>query len=78
MRLPLLGREDKLDFQLRKRKHRRVPITVTYMDFADDIALVCKVSKKSKRFSLESKTSRSRKKSRTKHEYRENEIHELQ
>ena len=41
MRKALLGREDKLDFQLRKRKTRRVPpITITDMDFADDIALV--------------------------------------
>ena len=41
MRTALLGREDKLGFQLRKRKSRTVPpITITYMDFADDIALV--------------------------------------
>ena len=41
MRTALLGREDKLGFQLRKRKSRRVPpITITDMDFADDIALV--------------------------------------
>ena len=41
MRTALQGREDKLAFQLRKRKSRRVPpITVTDMDFADDIALV--------------------------------------
>ena len=41
MRTSLLGREDKLGFQLRKRKSRRVPpITITYMEFADDIALV--------------------------------------
>ena len=37
MRTALRGREDKLGFQLRKRKSRRVsPITITYMDFADD------------------------------------------
>ena len=41
MRTALLGREDKLSFQLRKRKSRRVPpITITDMDFADDITLV--------------------------------------
>ena len=41
MRTALLGREYKLGFQLRKRKSRRVPaITITDMDFADDIALV--------------------------------------
>ena len=41
MRTALQGRENKLGFQLRKRKSRRVQhITVTYMDFADDIALV--------------------------------------
>ena len=45
------------------------------MDFADDIAYEVKVSKKPKRCSLESKIS---KMSRTKDEYRENEIHELQ
>ena len=37
----LLGSEDKLGFQLRKRQIRRVPpITITDMDFADDITLV--------------------------------------
>ena len=37
----LIGREDKLGLQLRKRKCRRVPpITVIDMDFPDDIALV--------------------------------------
>ena len=42
MRTDLQGREDKLGFQLRKGKSRRVlPITVTDMDFADYIALVC-------------------------------------
>ena len=41
MRTALQGREDKLGFQLRKRKIRRVPpITVTYIEYADDIALV--------------------------------------
>ena len=41
MRTTLFGREDKLGFQLRKRKSRRVPpITITDMEFADDIALV--------------------------------------
>ena len=41
MRTALLGREDKLGFQLRKRKIRRVPpITITNMYFADYIALV--------------------------------------
>ena len=41
MRTALQGREDKLGFQLRKRKIRRIPpITVTYIDFADYIALV--------------------------------------
>ena len=41
MRTTLQGRENKLGFQLRKRKSRRLPpIIVTYMDFADDIALV--------------------------------------
>ena len=41
MRTVLLGREDKLGFQLSKRKSRRVPpITITDMDFADDNALV--------------------------------------
>ena len=41
MRTALQGREDKLGFQLRKQQIKRVPpITVTYMDFADDIALV--------------------------------------
>ena len=41
MRTALLGREDKLGFQLRKIKSRIVPpIIITDMDFADDIALV--------------------------------------
>ena len=41
MRTALLGKEGKLGFQLRKRKGRRVPpITITDMDFADDIALI--------------------------------------
>ena len=41
MRTALQGRENKLGFQLRKRKSRRVSlITVIDMDFADDIALV--------------------------------------
>ena len=41
MRTALLGREDKLGFQLRKSKSRRVPpITIIDMDFADDIVLV--------------------------------------
>ena len=41
MRTALLGREDKLGFLLRKRKRSRVPpITITDMDFADDIVLV--------------------------------------
>ena len=40
MRKALMGREDKLGFQLRKRQSRRVPpLTITDMDFADDIAL---------------------------------------
>ena len=38
MRSALQEREDKLGFQLRKRKSRRVPhINVTCMDFAEDI-----------------------------------------
>ena len=50
MRTALLGREDKLGFQLRKRKSRRVPpITITDMYFADDIALVSEGIKKSPR-----------------------------
>ena len=41
MRTVLLGREDKLGFQLWKSKSRRVPpITITDMDFTNDIALV--------------------------------------
>ena len=41
MRIALHEREDKLGFQLRKRKSRKVPpITFTDMDFTDDIALV--------------------------------------
>ena len=41
MRTDLLRREDKLGFQLRKIKIRRVPpINITDMDFAVDIALV--------------------------------------
>ena len=41
MRTDLLGREDKQGFQLRKIKSKRTPlITVTDMDFADDIALI--------------------------------------
>ena len=41
MRTALKGREDKLGFQLRKRKSRRVsPISVIDMDFVDDIAIV--------------------------------------
>ena len=46
MRIALQGREDKLGFQLRKRKIIRVPpITVINMDFAYDIALVSEVIK---------------------------------
>ena len=45
----LVGSEDKLGLQLRKRKIRRVPpITITYMDFVDDISLVSKVIKEAK------------------------------
>ena len=41
MRTAVLGREDQLYFQLRKRKSRRVqPINVTDMDIAYDSALV--------------------------------------
>ena len=41
MRTALLGREYKLGFQLKKIKIRRVPpITVTDMDFEEDIELV--------------------------------------
>ena len=73
MRIALLGREDNLGFQLRKRKIRRVPtITITDMDFADDIALVSEGIKEAHSSRKISKTSR------TKHEYRENKIHELQ
>ena len=44
----LQGREDKLVFQLRKIKSRRVPpITVTDIDFADYIALVSEGIKES-------------------------------
>ena len=39
MRTALLGREDKLGLKLRKSR-RVARITVTYMDYADDIALV--------------------------------------
>ena len=47
----LQGREDKIGFQLLKRKSRRVPpIIVTDMDFADDIALVSEVIKESCRY----------------------------
>ena len=54
MRIGLQGREEKLGFQLRKRKIRRVtPITVTYMDFADDIALISEGIKEAKRCSPE-------------------------
>ena len=56
MKIDLQGRENKLGFQLRKRKSRRVPpITVTYMGFADDIALVSEGIKEAERFSVESK-----------------------
>ena len=48
MRTALLGREYKLYFQLRKRKSRRVPpITITDIDFADNIALVSEGIKES-------------------------------
>ena len=41
MRKSQTGREEKLGFQLRKRRSRRVPpIIVTDMDFADDIYIV--------------------------------------
>ena len=41
MRKALMGKEEKLGFQLRKRQSRRVlTIIVTDMEFADDIALV--------------------------------------
>ena len=41
MRITLQGREDKLGFQIRNIKSRRIPpITITDMDFADDITLV--------------------------------------
>ena len=41
MRKSLMGREEKLGFQLRKRKSRMIPpIMVTDMEFADDISLV--------------------------------------
>ena len=60
MRKALMGREDKLGFQLRKRQSRRVPpLTITDMDFADDIALVSKDIKRAeemlKRVELSSK-----------------------
>ena len=49
MRTALQGTEDKLGFQLRKRNSRSVPpITVTDMDFADDIALVSEGIKEAK------------------------------
>ena len=41
MRKALMGREEKLGFQLSKRQSRRIqPIIVTDMDFVDDIDLV--------------------------------------
>ena len=68
MRTALQGREDKIGFQLRKRKSRRIPhITVTDMYFADYIALVSayikeaqyiltRVEKSSKRLGLSMNT----------------------
>ena len=77
MRTALEGRENKLGFQLRIGKSRRVPlITVIDMDFADDIALVSGRYQRSPRDTHSSR--KISKMSRTKHEYRENEIHELQ
>ena len=56
MRTYLLGREDKLGFQIRKITSSRVlPITVTYMDFADDIALVSEGIKEAIEILIESK-----------------------
>ena len=64
MRTGLLGREDKLGFQLRKRKIRRVPpITITDIDFADDIALVSeltRVEKSAKQVGLSMNTGKTK------------------
>ena len=43
MRKAIDGREEELGFQLVNRRSRRIPpITITALDFADDIALVSK------------------------------------
>ena len=72
MRTALLGREDKLGFQLMKRKGRIVPpITITDMDFADYIAFVSegikeaqemliRVEKSSKRVGLSMNTGKTK------------------
>ena len=61
MRTALQEREDKLGFQLRKRKSRRVhPITVTDMDFADDIALVSECIKEAQEMLTQVKKSAKR------------------
>ena len=74
MRTAIQGREDKLGFQLRKRKRRVPPITVTDMDFVDYIIL-----ERYHRSPRDAYSSRKiSKTSRTNHGYRINEIHELQ
>ena len=72
MRIALLGIEDEQGFQLRKIKIRRSPpITVTDMDFLDDIAFVSegikeaqemltRVEKSAKRVGLSMKTGKTK------------------
>ena len=79
MRTDLLGREDKLGFQLRKIKSRRVsPImiqcTVRDMNFADDNGLVIEGIKYQKILTRVNKSAKRVGISMN----RENEIHELQ
>ena len=77
IRTALLGREYKLGFQLRKRKSRRVlSITITDMDFADDIALVSEGIKEAQEIFTRVETSAKR--VGLSMTYRENELHELQ
>ena len=72
-----MGREEKLAFQLRKRKSRRIPpILVTDMDFENDISLVNDGIKEAE--DMLRRVDLSATIYRTKHEYRQDKVHVIQ
>ena len=52
LRLAINGREEELGFTLVPRQSRRVPVMVTDLDFADDIALISDTAEKARELLL--------------------------